>query len=191
MPAASYALLLPNLKKCLFFAIGEGSTIFVACFLHSSAQRCSYQTPGRRPPRVTGHFVNTDRRVCRSPLPSAPRSDFMAQSLVLSIDVCRGLGISPLRLNIWLSFSQADLGPRSAQELFFWFFKRMFETVSGRFVLIASGTEIFWQVFLKFELFLASSRFHCHRSKRSAIFWGSTVGSDYYEIIVIRIVYGM
>ena len=118
LPAASYALLLPNLKKCLFFAIGEGSTIFVACFLHSSAQRCSYQTPGRRPPRVTGHFVNTDRRVCRSPLPSAPRSDFMAQSLVLSIDVCRGLGISPLRLNIWLSFSQADLGPRSGIENF-------------------------------------------------------------------------
>ena len=107
----------------------QGSRIFVACFLHSSAQRCSYQTPGRRPPRITGHFVNTDQRVCRSPLPSAPRSDFMAQSLVLSIDVCRGLGISPLRLNIWLSFSQADLGPRSAQELFFWFFKRMFETV--------------------------------------------------------------
>ena len=43
----------------------------------------------------------------------------MAQSLVLSIDVCPGLGISPLRTNIWLSFSQADLGPRSAQELFF------------------------------------------------------------------------
>ena len=37
----------------------------------------------------------------------------MAQSSVLSIDVCRGLGISPLRSNIWLSFSQADLGPRS------------------------------------------------------------------------------
>ena len=43
----------------------------------------------------------------------------MAQLLVLSIDVCRGHGISPLRTNIWLSFSQADLGPRSAQELFF------------------------------------------------------------------------
>ena len=43
----------------------------------------------------------------------------MAQSSVLSIDVCRGLGISPLQVNIWLSFSQADLGPRSAQELFY------------------------------------------------------------------------
>ena len=46
----------------------------------------------------------------------------MAQSVVLSIDVCRGLGISPLRINIWLSFSPADLGPRLAQEFFCSFF---------------------------------------------------------------------
>ena len=39
-----------------------------------------------------------------------------------------------------------------------------------RFVLIASGTEIFWRVSLKFELVLATSRFHCHRSKRHAIY---------------------
>ena len=45
LPVASYALL-PNLeKKGLFFAIGEGSRIFVACFLHSRAQMCLYQTP--------------------------------------------------------------------------------------------------------------------------------------------------
>ena len=37
----------------------------------------------------------------------------------MSIDVCPGLEISPLRTNIWLSFSQLNLGPRSAQELFF------------------------------------------------------------------------
>ena len=61
LPAASNALL-PNLKKGLFFAIGEGSRIFVACFLHSSAQMCLYQTPGRRPPRITGRFVNTVTR---------------------------------------------------------------------------------------------------------------------------------
>ena len=60
-----------------------------------------------------------DQRVGRSSLTSTPRSDFMAQSLALPIDVCRELGISPLRINIWLSFSQADLGPTSAQELFF------------------------------------------------------------------------
>ena len=61
MPAASYALL-PNLKKGLFFGIGEGSRIFVACFLHSSAQMCLYQTPGRRPPPITGRFANTVTR---------------------------------------------------------------------------------------------------------------------------------
>ena len=60
LPAASYALL-PSLKKGLFFAIGEGSRFFVACFLpvHSSVQMCLYQTPGRRPPPITGRFVNT------------------------------------------------------------------------------------------------------------------------------------
>ena len=43
LPAASYALL-PNLKKGLFFAIGEGLRIFVACILHSSAQMCLFQS---------------------------------------------------------------------------------------------------------------------------------------------------
>ena len=62
MPAASNALL-PNPKKGLFFAIGEGSRFFVACFLvHSSSQMCLYQTPGRRPPPITGRFVNTVTR---------------------------------------------------------------------------------------------------------------------------------
>ena len=51
----------------------------------------------------------------------------MAQSLVLSIDVCPGLGVAPLRTNNWLSFSQADLGP-SAQELFFSGFFEKFGT---------------------------------------------------------------
>ena len=59
--AASYALL-PNLKKGLFFAIGEASRIFVACFLHSSTQMCLYQTPDRRPPPITGRIVNTVTR---------------------------------------------------------------------------------------------------------------------------------
>ena len=101
---------------------------------------------------ITGRFVNTVTRGWSEPLTSAPRSDFMAQSLVLSIDVCSGLKISPFRTNIWLSFSQADLGPRSAQELLFSAFLK-FETFFRRFVLIASGTEIFWRVSLKFELF--------------------------------------
>ena len=64
-------------------------------------------------------FVNTvTRGWVGAPNERAPFS-FMAQSLVLSIAVCPGLGISPLRTNISLSFSQADLGPRSAQDFFF------------------------------------------------------------------------
>ena len=58
--AASYAL--PNPKNGLFFAIGEGSIFFVACFLQSNAQMCLYQTPGQRPPPITGRFVNTVTR---------------------------------------------------------------------------------------------------------------------------------
>ena len=111
-PAASNTLL-PNLKKGLFFAIGEGSRIFVTSFLHSSAQMCLYQTPGRRPPPITGRFVNTVTRGWVG----APR--FHA-AVVGFVDRCLSrTRVSPLRINIWLSFSQADLGPRSAQELVF------------------------------------------------------------------------
>ena len=77
----------------------------------------------------------------------------MAQSLVLSIDVRPGLGISPLQTYIWLSFSQADLGPRSAQEILFSEFLKSLKIFFRRFVLLASGTEIFWRVYLKFYLF--------------------------------------
>ena len=37
LPAMSYALC-PNLKKCLIFAIGEGSRFVVVCFLYTSGQ---------------------------------------------------------------------------------------------------------------------------------------------------------
>ena len=59
LPAASYTLL--NMKKCtmVFLFPSERDRVFVACFIHSSAQMCLYQTPGRRPPRITGRFGNT------------------------------------------------------------------------------------------------------------------------------------
>ena len=67
-PAASYALL-PNLekgsqtwKKGLFFAIGERLRVLVVCFLHTRERIFLYQTPGRRPPRITGRVVNTVTR---------------------------------------------------------------------------------------------------------------------------------
>ena len=64
---------------------------------------------------------------------------------------------------MWLSFSQTDLGPRSAQELFWGGFWKSLKLFPRRFVLTASGTEIVWRVSLKVEAFLATSRFHCHR----------------------------
>ena len=61
LPAASHVLI-PNLKKVYFLPLKRDKRFFVACFLHSSAQMCLYQTTGRRPPRITGRFVNTVSR---------------------------------------------------------------------------------------------------------------------------------
>ena len=71
----------------------------------------------------------------------------MAQSLVLWIDVCRGLGISPLRINIWLSFSQADLAPTSTQELFFAGFSKILELEFPRFLLIELYGNLMARIF--------------------------------------------
>ena len=43
-------------------------------------------------------------------------------------------------LNTWLSFSQADLGPRSPQELLSSGFLETFELKKKKNVLVASGT---------------------------------------------------
>ena len=114
--------------KTPIFAIGEGSIIFFACFRHSIAQMCLYQTHGRRPPPTTGCFVNTVTRGSVGAPNERALFRFLARSLFLSIDVCRVLRISPLRTNIWLTFSQADLGPTSAQGLFLVFFFEHSET---------------------------------------------------------------
>ena len=87
------------------------------CRLFSTQQHL-YQTPGLRPPRTAGRFVNTvTRGWVAAPNERAP---FRFHGTVVGFvdHVCPGLGISPLRTKIWLSFSQTDLGPRSARELF-------------------------------------------------------------------------
>ena len=86
------------------------------------------------------------------PLTSAPRSEFMTQSLVLLIDVYRGLGISPLRTKHFAECfsgrSWPNICPGITSYLVFRFFKFVFhkfeslELFFWRFVLIASGTEI-------------------------------------------------
>ena len=138
-------------KKGLFFAIGEGSRFFVACFLPTQQHPNVFVSDAWPAPATLSPVVlwTLWPEVGSEPLTGAPHSDFMAQSLVLSLDVCPGRGISPLRTNVWLSFSQADLGPRSAQELFFSGFLRSLKLFFRRFALIASGTKIFWRVYLK------------------------------------------
>ena len=140
----------PKPAKSLFFAIGEGSRICVACFLHSSAQMCLYQAPGRRPPRITGRFVNTvTRGWVRAPNERAPFRFYGAVVGFVARCLSRTRNLAASN-NIWLSFSQADLGPSSAQELFFSGFLKSLKLFFRRFALIASGTEIFWRVPLNF-----------------------------------------
>ena len=148
LPAASNAPL-SNLEKGLFFAIGEGSRFFVACFLHSSAQTCLYQKPGRRPPPITRRFVNTvTRGWVGAPNGRAPFRFHGAD--VGFVGRCLSRTRNLAASNISLSFSQADLGPRSAQQLFFSGFLKSLKLCFRRFALIASGAEIFWRVSLKF-----------------------------------------
>ena len=106
-------------KKGLFFAIGEGSRIFVACFRHSSAQMyhlCLYQTSGRRAPPITGHFVNTvTRGWVGAPNERAPFRFHGA--VVVFVDGCLSRTRNPAASNKHLAeLSRAVLGPRSVQE---------------------------------------------------------------------------
>ena len=66
LPAVSYALL-RNLIKGLLFAIDEGWRFFVVSFIHTREHIYLYETPGRRPPLITGRVMNTDQTVGRSP----------------------------------------------------------------------------------------------------------------------------
>ena len=52
----------------------------------------------------------------------------MAQSLDLSLDVCPGLGISPLRTNIWLRFLSGRSWPKIGQGIIFFGVFEKFET---------------------------------------------------------------
>ena len=177
-----------NLKKGLFFAIGEGSRFFVACFLHSSTQMCLYQTPGRRLLPITGRFVNTVTRGCvGAPNERAP-SRFHA-AVVGFVDRCPSrTRNSPRPINIWLSFFSGRSWPKICPAITFFGVSEKFKTFLRRFVLIASGTEIFWRESLKFKLFLATSRFRCHRSQRQSLSWPlSQLQSDSHQLYVCNI----
>ena len=108
----------PKPEKGLFFAIGEGSRSFVACFLHSSAQVCLYQTPGRRPPRIISRFVNTvTRGWVGAPHERAP---FRFHGAVVGfVDRCpswtRNL---PIQTNIWRVFLRPILAQDRPRNVF-------------------------------------------------------------------------
>ena len=163
LPTASYALL-PNLKKVLcsspkpeerpFFAIGEGSRILVACLRRSSTQMCWNQTPGRRPPPVTGRFMNTvvTRGWARAPDERPPFRfhgavvDFVHRCLSRT----RNLADSSKHL---AEFFSGRSWPKISPRFFFSGFLKSLKLFLSRFVPMARGTEIVWRVFMKFQLF--------------------------------------
>ena len=87
----------PKPEKWSILAVREGSRIFVVCFLHQPPN-VAYHTPGRRPPHITGRHVNTvTRGWVEAPNERTPFR-FRDAVVGLSIDVCRGLGITQLRI---------------------------------------------------------------------------------------------
>ena len=77
---------------------------------------CLYQTPGRHPPPITGRFVNTvTRGWVGAPNERAP---FRLHGAVVGfVDRCLSKTLNLAASNKHLAeFSQADLGPRSAEE---------------------------------------------------------------------------
>ena len=168
LPAASYALL-PNLKKGLFFAIGERLRFFVVCFLHTREQIFSYQTPGRHPPRTTGRVEDTVTKQWVGAPTSVPHSEIMARLLVLSIDLCRGLGISPLRMKHLAEFFSGRSWPNICPGMIFFGFIGKFETFFfEKLCPWRAAQKSYGDYILKsFFFFLSTSRFHCHRSHSS------------------------
>ena len=107
-----------NAHPCYFLPSERDGEFLSPVFyqVHSSAQMCLYQTPGRRPPRITGRFVNTViRGWVGAPNERAPFRFHGA--VVVFVDRClsrtRNLAASNYPL---AEFSQAGLGPASTQE---------------------------------------------------------------------------
>jgi len=146
--------------------MGEGSIFFVACFLHSSAQMWLYQMPGRRLPRITGRFVNT---VIKEWVGARnERVPFRFHGTVVgSVDRClsrsRNFTASNWRLAEFFS-DRSWPNICSGISVIITIIILKCGPFFLKFDLIASGIEILQRVSLKFKLFLATSRFHCHRS---------------------------
>ena len=112
--------------------------IFLLCILHTGDPLFFHHTPGQRPPHVTSHCVNTATLGWvgapneRNPLRvDDPVVGFVDRYLLRARN-------RALQLNIRLSFSEADVGPRSAPELFFSGFSKSLGLSVPRNVLKAS-----------------------------------------------------
>ena len=103
-----------------YFVPSERNRVFLSSVFDTPVHKCvCIRRLAGTPPCITGRVVNTvNRGWVEAPNERSPFR-FMTQSLVLSIDIYRGLGISTHELSMWLSLSQADLGPTSAQDFFF------------------------------------------------------------------------
>ena len=83
---------------------------------------CIRRLAGRRPPRITGRFVNTVTRGWVGPPEELAPLRFHG-AVDGFVDRCLPTTRNPVASNEHLAeFSQAELGPTSAQELFFFAF---------------------------------------------------------------------
>ena len=118
LPPASYALL-PNLKKGLFLP-SERDREFLPSVFYTPASKCVCirRLAGARhlSPAV---LLALWPEGGSEPPTSAPSSEFMTQSLALSMDIFEDSESRRFESSLWRSFSQVYLGPTSGQE-FFW-----------------------------------------------------------------------
>ena len=96
LPATSYGIL-PNQKKVVFLPFETDGDILSSVLCKPADILFFLHAPGQLPPHDTDHGVKTvTLGWVRAPNERTPFSIHDA-ILVLLIDVCRGLGISPLR----------------------------------------------------------------------------------------------
>ena len=107
----------PKHEQNAYFLPWEGIENFLSPVFYIAAPKCVCI---RRPPPITGRFVNTMiRGWVGAPNERAPFGFHGA--VVVFVDRClsRSRNLAASNNHFWLSLSQADLGPRSAQEFFF------------------------------------------------------------------------
>ena len=125
---------------------------------------CLCQTPGRRPPPITGRVVNTVTRGWVG----APygRALFRFHGAVVGfVDRClsrtRNLAASNKH---WAEFFSGRSWPKIGSGIVFFGVFEKFETFFSKICAHSERYINLWRVSLKFQLFMETSRFHCHRS---------------------------